>query len=207
VDVAAERLARWVEGFEHRHGRARATLPSGDAVLLRAQDGATATLRVPFPPLVTTVDGDHLVAALRDHVGRPRRCAAVLVRRGGYACAAVAGQQILGSKVGTRHVQSRTAAGGWSQQRYARRRNNQATALVGVVVEAAMRILAPHRPFELLVTGGDAALVARVLDDARLGFVAALPRGPHLAVADPRAVTVRNLPAMLSAVTVEVRDP
>ena len=29
-------------------------------------------------------------------------------------------------KVGTRHVQSRTAAGGWSQQRYARRRANQA---------------------------------------------------------------------------------
>ena len=65
----------------------------------------------------------------------------VLVRRGGYACALVSGGSVAESKVGTRHVQSRTAAGGWSQQRFARRRGNQADALVEAVAGHALRIL------------------------------------------------------------------
>ncbi len=42
---------------------------------------------------------------------------------------------------GTRHVQSRTAAGGWSQQRFARRRGKQADELVDAVVGHARRVL------------------------------------------------------------------
>ena len=45
------------------------------------------------------------------------------------------------AKVGSRHVQSRTAAGGWSQQRFARRRGKQADELVDAVVRHARRIL------------------------------------------------------------------
>ncbi len=65
----------------------------------------------------------------------------VLVRRGGYAVGLASGGTFSASKVGTRHVQSRTAAGGWSQQRFARRRGNQADALVDAVVGHARRIL------------------------------------------------------------------
>ena len=59
--------------------------------------------------------------------------AVLLLRRGGYAVALAAEDGLLAHKVGSRHVQSRTAAGGWSQQRFARRRGNQADALVGAV--------------------------------------------------------------------------
>ena len=57
--------------------------------------------------------------------------AVVLVRRGGYAVGVASGDRLTAHKVGTRYVQSRTAAGGWSQQRFARRRANQADGLVG----------------------------------------------------------------------------
>ena len=63
----------------------------------------------------------------------PHRTGLVLVRRGGYAVGVAAGERLTASKVGTRYVQSRTAAGGWSQQRYARRRVNQADELVAAV--------------------------------------------------------------------------
>ena len=62
--------------------------------------------------------------------------AVVLVRRGGYAVGVASGDRLTAHKVGTRYVQSRTAAGGWSQQRFARRRANQADGLVGEVMGA-----------------------------------------------------------------------
>ena len=65
----------------------------------------------------------------------------VLVRRGGFAVAVVVDGRMVVHKVGSRHVQSRTAAGGWSQQRFARRRANQADALVEAVAEHLARIL------------------------------------------------------------------
>ena len=65
----------------------------------------------------------------------------ILVRRGGYAVGLAHGDRLTAHKVGTRYVQSRTAAGGWSQQRFARRRANQADGLVGAVAEHAVRLL------------------------------------------------------------------
>ena len=65
----------------------------------------------------------------------------LLIRRGGYAVGLARGAAFAESKVGKRHVQSRTAAGGWSQQRFARRRGNQADELVRAVTEHTLRIL------------------------------------------------------------------
>ena len=93
---------------------------------------------------------------------QPRSIGAVLVRRGGYSVAVVSGGAVLASKTGTRHVQSRTAAGGWSQQRFARRRANQADALVEAVAEHAARIFAEHR-IEYVAPGGDRTLAEQVL--------------------------------------------
>ncbi len=72
--------------------------------------------------------------------------AVVLVRRGGYAVGVGSGDRLTSHKVGSRYVQSRTAAGGWSQQRFARRRANQADGLVGAAVEHAVRLLTGIHP-------------------------------------------------------------
>jgi peptide subunit release factor 1 (eRF1) len=137
--------------------------------------------------------------------------AVVLVRRGGYAVALAEctdGRVALTArKVGTRHVQSRTAAGGWSQQRFARRRANQADALVGAVRDHAVRLLTGPVRAAGLVAGGDRTLVAEVLADPRLAALAALPRRDLPDVPDPRADVLRQAVERGRAVRVTVLDP
>ncbi len=129
----------------------------------------------------------------------------VLVRRGGFAVAVVVDGRIVVHKVGSRHVQSRTAAGGWSQQRFARRRANQADALVEAVAEHLTRILGESAAPAGVVAGGDKALVRELLADRRLASLGALPRRELFDIPDPgRAVleeAVRRGRAMRVCVT------
>ncbi len=111
--------------------------------------------------------------------------AVILVRRGGYAVGVGSGPRLTAHKVGSRYVQSRTAAGGWSQQRFARRRANQADGLVGAAVEHAVRLLTGIHPAGA-VLGGDKALVAILLQDPRLAGIRELPRRELYDLPDPR---------------------
>jgi hypothetical protein len=131
--------------------------------------------------------------------------AVLLVRRGGYAVALVAGDAVAASKVGSRYVQGRTAAGGWSQQRFARRREGQTAALLDAAAATAVRVLVPDgSPAgpDWVVTGGDRTLADRLLAEPRLRPLAALPRERHLEVGDPRSDDVRALPERLRSVRI-----
>jgi hypothetical protein len=198
VHVDARRLPRWVVGFGERHG-AVTTSVVGGAVVLSGADEAVASLEVPFPPLTPAADDP--VGALAAHALAPLGVAVLLVRRGGYAVALVSDGAVAASKVGSRYVQGRTAAGGWSQQRFARRREGQTAALVDAAAVTAARVLSPPSG-AWLVTGGDRALVDRVLADPRLKALAALPRERHLDVGDPRSDDVRALPERLRSVRI-----
>jgi len=183
--------------------RAEAT---GNEVILLAGDGSRAVLTVPFPPL-PGADAERVVAALVEHAEAPRTLLALLVRRGGYASAVLAGDRVVASNVGRRHVQGRTAAGGWSQQRFARRREQQADRLVDAAVEAAAGLLLPAAATaDALVTGGDRPLVSRSLADRRLTGLTTLARGPHLEVPDPRAAVVAELPRMVRLIPVRLEE-
>lgn len=211
VQVPAVRLVRWVQGFEARHGPATVQA-SPDVLVLTGADGATAEVTAPFPPW-PVAGGDHEPApegaaseyarSLAEHVLAERRVLVVLVRRGGYGCAVVEGAKVISSKVGRGQVHGRTAAGGWSQQRYARRRENQTDHLVRRVVEVAVGQAEGAR-CTALVTGGDRALVERVLADPRLSPLAVLPQGVFLDVVEPRAAMVRDLPGLVTQVRVSV---
>ena len=132
VTVGSDRLARWLEGFAERHG-AVTTETGPEVVALTGADGARAWVTVPFPPLQ---------GGLVEHVARPRTVGVLLVRRGGYAAGVFVGRELVASKVDTGYVQGTTKAGGWSQQRFARRRANQAAALFGEAADVAARVLA-----------------------------------------------------------------
>lgn len=120
--------------------------------------------------------------------------AVLLIRRGGYAVALVEGVSPVAHKVGSRHVQSRTAAGGWSQQRFARRRGNQADALVGAVQDHFVRILDGKASAAALLVGGDRTLAGDVLADPRLAHLTTLPQRTAYDIADPnRAVMDETL--------------
>ncbi len=132
--------------------------------------------------------------------------AVVLVRRGGYAVALARAGDLLAHRVGTRYVQSRTAAGGWSQQRFARRRAGQAAALVGAVADHLVRVLADGPASQGLVTGGDRLLVADVLADRRLAYLTTLPRRDLGDLPDPNATVLHRALARARAVRVVVEE-
>lgn len=138
--------------------------------IVRGADGEQATV-TSWADLTAAETLPGLVAL----AAPPERMAVLLLRRGGYAVAYCHGQRVVERKIGRRHVQSRTAAGGWSQQRFARRRGNQATELVGAVADHAVRIW-PRAGIDALVRGGDRALVATVLADPRLAWLTAPAR-------------------------------
>ena len=202
VTVAPERLARWLAGFGERHG-APTTLVGAEVVELTGVDGDRAWVHVPWPPLAElTVD------ALLDHAARARRVGVLLVRRGGYAVGVFDGTDLRASKVGSRYVQGTTKAGGWSQQRYARRRDNQAAAAFATAADHAATLLAgpdtrPGGPLDALVAGGDRDAVATVLADRRLVGLPA-PSGPWLEVKDPKLAVLRATPEQFRAVRISL---
>jgi hypothetical protein len=203
--VSGVRLRGWVERFTASHGEASQE-ELDDGLQLRAADGTLALLQAPWPADGRPGRGSDAVSRLAALASQPRSIGAVLVRRGGYSVAVVSGGTVLASKTGTRHVQSRTAAGGWSQQRFARRRANQADALVEAVAEHAGRIFADHR-IEYLAPGGDRSLAELVLAEPALKQYARLTRLAFLDVPDPRAAVLKKSAVELCAVRIRVSDP
>ncbi|MCU1531141.1 MAG: hypothetical protein JWO49_712 [Arthrobacter sp.] len=203
--VPGVRLTGWVQRFAASHGEVtQEELDEG--LQLRAGDGARALLQPPWPVDGRPGRGDDAVSRLASLASQPRSVGAVLVRRGGYSVAVISSGAVLASKTGTRHVQSRTAAGGWSQQRFARRRANQADALVEAVAGHAGRIFADHR-IEYVAPGGDRTLAEQVLAEAVLKSYAGLPRLAFLDVPDPRAAVLKKAAAELCSVRILVTDP
>jgi len=164
-------------------------------------------------PLVPFESGDlveagPVVAALAEHSERPLLTALLLIRRGGYAVGVAFGPDLQQSKVGSRYVQSRTAAGGWSQQRFARRRDNQAKAATADGAGIVGRILLPRvRDLTALVTGGDRTAVDAILAAPALAPVAALRAERFLDVPEPRHAVLMSAIAGARAVSVLVREP
>ncbi len=126
----------------------------------------------------------------------------LLVRRGGFAVATVSGLAVQDSKVGQRHVQGRTKAGGQSQQRFARRRDNQARQAYEAADEHAHRILVGR--LSALVCGGDRPAVDIVLSDPRLVHLSDVRVEPWLAVPDPRRSVLDQAVLDGASVSIEV---
>ena len=199
VSVSAARLAGWLDGFAERHGPWQ-VVAAADQVELTGADGAKAWVHVPFPPLV-----EPTIRALLTHVKQERRVGVLLVRRGGYAAGVFVGRKLVASKVGSSYVQGTTKAGGWSQQRYARRRANQATAAFADAADAAVRVF-DGQTFEALVLGGDREAVRAVMADSRLAPLEPLVTGAWLTVKDPKLRVLEAMPEQFLALQIDL-DP
>lgn len=191
IRVAPERLGRWLTGFAERHG-AMSVAADALQVTIGGSDGASAVITVTFPPLPSSNDP---INALLDHASRERRVGALLVRKGGYAVGIFSGRQLITSKVGSAYVQGRTKAGGWSQQRFARRRQNQTVKAFAVAADAASTVLLPVvDELAAAFLGGDRTAVTTVLADPRLAPVRAKSSPVVLDVAEPRLAVLREFP-------------
>jgi hypothetical protein len=201
VLIPSARVVRWFDNFAGRHGPASYDVRGG-ALHVAAADAATAVAALPFArPYAGAADP----AALADAVVVPARWGVLLVRKGGFAVARLAGERTVESKVGQRHVQGRTKAGGQSQQRFARRRDNQARQAYEAAADHAARILTGS--LAALVCGGDRSAVDAVLSDPRLASFTQVRVEPWLAVPDPRRAVLDQAVADACAVAITVTEP
>jgi hypothetical protein len=202
VEVDPDRLPRWLAGFAERHG-AVSSEPVPDGLRLTALDRTVAELHSP-PGAATPTDLDHFVRLAE----QPRRIGLLLARQGGVAVGIATGPVLAASKVDSRYVQGRTAAGGWSQQRFARRRQNQAKAAAEEATEIVVRLLLPVASgLAALVTGGDRRAVDTVLADSRLEPLLALRSARFLTVGEPKHATLEAAVAQARAVRIRLLDP
>ncbi|OHV32933.1 hypothetical protein BCD49_27725 [Pseudofrankia sp. EUN1h] len=215
MNVAPERLAGWFDRFAERHGSVVWSV-SPEAVMGTAADGALADCQVPFPPLLaaTAMDASatgadaspgHLLAV---HALADRRVGVLLVRLGGYAAGVFDGSRLVASKVGARQVHGRSAAGGWSQQRFARRRDGQVRVALTAAADVAAAVLLPVAgELDAVVLGGERRAAEQVLDDPRLTALRGLAVPPFLTVPDPRRRVLDEAPAQFRAVRIRVVEP
>lgn len=201
MDVPPERLERFLDGFAARHGPVTWTADPA-TVVVTAADGAVAECH---PLLALDVDATAAYGGLVAHVSAARTVGVLLVRRGGYAAGVFEGSTLIASKVGSRHVQGRSAAGGWSQQRFARRREGQAREAVQAAADTAVTVLL-HTRLDALVAGGDRAACDQVLADPRLAPLRSLLAERRLDVPDPRRRVLEEAPGQFRAVRVRLLD-
>lgn len=207
LDIGPERLERWVIGFGERHGGAGWSAVD-DVMQFTAADGATASLAAPFPPLPAGWATEQPVAAIVDHAQAPRVIGILLVRLGGYAAGVFDGAELIASKVGSRQVHGRSAAGGWSQHRFARRRVGQVKVALDKAADTAAEVVLPLLPrLDAVVTGGDRQALRTVLADPRLARLRPLVTARILDVPDPRARVLRNSLQASRAIRVTLSEP
>ena len=197
VLVPSARWERWVANFATGHGGAHLTVADG-ALRGEAVDGSHFTARLPF---ASSYDGPPEAGDFAAAAGAPGEWGVLLVRKGGFAVARMGGAALAEHKIGQRHVQGRTKAGGQSQQRFARRRDNQARQAYEAAADHAARILGG---VPLAVTGGDHAAVEAVLADRRLAGVVVVP--PFLTVPDPRRSVLEGAVADACSVRMSVTN-
>jgi hypothetical protein len=216
VEVPPERLVSWIVAFAQRHGGAASVTyeTDGAAVTFTAADGATAECHPPLPPLRTHPAADEVRAAaegLAAHAAADRTVGVLLVRLGGYAVGVFAGSppRLVSSKTGSRLVHGRSAAGGWSQHRFARRRENQAATALRAAADAAAEVFGRYGPDELdaVVLGGDKRSAAGLRDDARLKNYLARATGRFVTVPDPRLAVLRDIPRAFLATRIRLTEP
>jgi Actinobacteria/chloroflexi VLRF1 release factor len=202
--VTPERLGRWLDGVAARHGAFESVVTGDGTLRITCADSTTVVLRPPFD----WAPGPAPLTALTAAARRPQRSAVLLVRRGRWAVGVFDGPDLVVSKVDSRQVQGRTAAGGWSQQRFARRRGHQTDAVVAAAADTAVRVLLPHvEGLAALFTGGDRGLVDEVLADPRLRSLAGLRRDPALEVGEPTKAVLLTTPEQFRAVHVHITEP
>jgi hypothetical protein len=207
IDVGPDRIAGWIESFAGRHGGA-STERGGEIVTLLAADGAVAECHPPFPPLPpdSTGSGPGLAA----HATADRLVAVFLVRLGGYAAGVFAGSdaRLVASKVGSSLVHGRSAAGGTSQHRFARRREKQATEALAAAAGCALGVFGPYAArLDAVVLGGDKRAMAEVREDVRLRPYFALATDRFLTVPDPRLKVLQGTPAAFRAIRIRLTEP
>jgi len=219
-----------------------------DRAAFAAPDGSVAECYPPFPPAAglaalpgiaalpgnaapgaASPAGDSaapspvaVAEALAAHAKTPRTVGVLLVRLGGYAVGVFTGYPpvLADSKTGSRLVHGRSAAGGWSQHRFARRREKQANEALAAAADAAVMVFGRQGDqdakgakgaqgakgttdaLDAVILGGDKRAVAELRDDPRLAPYLARAADRFLTVPDPKRAVLEATPRQFTAVRI-----
>lgn len=224
--MPSARFCGWIDSFAVRHGGAAAdpsleAVVSGDDVTFTAPDGAVARCQPPFwdsraeTGAYADVPASAVARRVAAHAAAERAVGVLLVRLGGYAAGVFTGYPPLlaASKAGSRLVHGRSAAGGWSQQRFARRRDKQAAQALQAAAGAAAGVWEKwgdgkgRSVLDVVVLGGDKRAAATVTEDPRLAPYLDLITDRFLTVPDPKLAVLKDSPRRFLAVRIRLTEP
>jgi hypothetical protein len=207
LEIAPPRFIGWIESFLDRHGTLTVSAED-DTFTFTAADGSVAACQVPFPPLQASGSADEVAALIAAHATEDRTVGVFLVRLGGYAAGVFTGPEpvLTASKVGSRLVHGRSAAGGQSQQRFARRRENQAQQAVSAAADTAAAVFGPYQ-LDALVLGGDRRAFAGIRNDPRLAPYFKVAVETFLTVPDPKLTVLKDTPRLFRAIRIKLTEP
>lgn len=208
VEVSADRLAGWFERFSLRNDGVHTTELGPAQIVVTGGNGATATVRVPFGPL--KAEGTHAglaVDPLVAHMRQPRRIGLVLVRLGAHSVGVAHAGQVVASRTDRHWVHGRNSAGGWSQQRFARRRADQARHALRSAADDVCDVLASELArLDAVVLGGDRRALDELRAEDRLSDIFALAEPAVLDLAEPRRAVLDEAARRACTVEIVVRD-
>jgi hypothetical protein len=206
VEVPLDRLVGWVNRFGARNDGLADLATDGVSITVTGGDGTVASIAVPFGPM--TVGDAEPIEALLEHLATIGALGAILVRGGAHSIGVIKSGVVLSSSTDRAYLQGRTAAGGWSQQRFARRRDNQRTASYESAASTAARILGPVVGMvDGLIVAGDRQGLAEVLADSRLAFLAGLPVRSFPDIPEPRRAVLDEIATRSLSVEITVTGP
>ena len=194
--VRQESGPAWIDALERASNQL--LRPSTGLAAFRVGNDGLAILP-PFPMDITGLEAGINDAPLRALLESRFTVGVALVRLGRYAIAVYEGQQLAVSKTDTRYVKSKHHAGGTSQQRFRRVRENQIHRLY---VEAAGVLERQWRSWldrlDYVALGGEAATVnGFVKECAMLGRLAPITLQRRLDVREPNRAALDQVGAML----------
>jgi Actinobacteria/chloroflexi VLRF1 release factor len=208
VEVPPDRLEGWFARFAERNDGIASTAVRPGEVVVTAGNGTTATAAVPFGPLEREGDIEGLaVEPLITHMRQSRRIGLLLVRLGGHSMGILRDGQVLVSRTDRRQVHGRSAAGGWSQHRFARRREGQARQSLQDAALNAFEVLVPRlAEMDALVLGGDRHALDELREDRRLAPLFAKAETRVLDLPEPRRSVLYDAAERAVSLEIVVRD-
>ncbi|GAB2822229.1 acVLRF1 family peptidyl-tRNA hydrolase [Lentzea nigeriaca] len=197
VEVEPERVEGWIRRFADRHG-AIETRIDDTVVGITAADGATATFRT---------RGGTSIEEVIEALITPRRIGLILVRLGGHSVGVAFGGKVEVSATDRKQVHGRIRAGGWSQQRFARRREGQARAALQAAADDVFRVLVPRlAQLDGVVLGGDWQALEVLRNDRRLTDVFRKAEDRVLDVPEPRRAVLDEAAERARCVEIVIQD-
>lgn len=207
VEVAPGRVQGWFERFAHNHGGAEHTELEPRLVRVVAADGALAEVTVPFEGLKERGHRPGLVVEpLVEHLTASRRIGLILVRLGAHSVGIATDGVVEHSSTDRHLVHGRNKAGGWSQQRFARRRDGQAKRSLDSAADAVATMLL-GQDLDGVVLGGDKQALQTLREDPRLTELLAKAEPRVLDVPEPRRAVLDEAARRALAVEIAIYEP